>query len=137
MNKNPYASPNAADSPTAASRPEIERHWFAVHVTAWAMIGISGLNLLTSLGTVIAVARGTVSLEEIDRPMGLLLVPGFAVITLVGAFGALQRKRWGVGLLAVMTFIQCCLAMIFGLGDSFSACWRSFDASPPMRMGLT
>jgi hypothetical protein len=93
------------------------------------MIGISGLNFLMFLGTVIALGFGAISPEEIDRPIGLLIAPGIAVITIAGAIGALQRRRWGVGLLAVMTCLHCCLAMIFGLGDSFSACWRSFDST--------
>jgi hypothetical protein len=93
------------------------------------MIGISGLNFLMFLGTVIALGFGAISPEEIDRPIGLLIVPVFATITIAGAIGALQRRRWGVGLLAVMTCLHCCLAMIFGLGDSFSACWRSFDST--------
>lgn len=125
---NPYASPTAAAvQPPIAAKP-VSRHWFVVHTTAWVMIAVASLNLLSFAGTAIAFAMGNVATDEVDSPAGLLIVPLVAVLTIAGAIGSLYRTRWGVGLLAVMTFLHCCLVMIFVIGDSFSACWRSFDA---------
>jgi hypothetical protein len=125
---NPYASPQAASlQPPVAATP-ISRHWFVVHATAWVMIAIASLNLLSFAGTALALVMGNVPADKVDSPAGLLVVPLFAALTIAGAIGSLYRRRWGVGLLAVMTFLHCCFVMIFVIGDSFSACWRSFDS---------
>lgn len=124
---NPYTSPTAAAVQPPIAVKSISRHWFVVHATAWVMIAVASLNLLSFAGTAIAFAMGNAPADKVDSPAGLLMVPVVAVLTIAGAIGSLHRKRWGVGLLAVMTFLHCCLVMIFVIGDSFSACWRSFD----------
>jgi hypothetical protein len=127
---NPYASPQAPAQPPVAS--PITRHWVVVHATAWVMIAVASLNLLSFAGTAVALLMGTIPSGEIDSPIGLLIAPLAAVLTIAGAIGALYRRRWGVGLLAVMTFLHCCIVMVFVIGDSFGACWRSFAAPAPL-----
>jgi hypothetical protein len=132
---NPYTSPHCAVAslPVQAKiKTTDDRHWFVVHVTAWVMIGVAIINLVSFVGTAMAFLTRGLPRDEIDSPVGFALIPIIAALTIAGAIGALYRKRWGVVLLAAMTFLHCCLVMMFVIGDSFSECWKSCDmASHP------
>ena len=59
----------------------------------------------------------------------LIVLPVASVLSIAGAIGTLKRKKWGVGLLGAMTFLHCCLVMVFVVGDSFGKCWHSFNVT--------